>query len=110
MSNHLSAITGFESIEEIEAATGLGSNELVLLSREALLRFVERRLRGELSSIDLERIAEMLDANERLDLEEDYRESLAQALFRLSSPEINHPLNDETVDEIGRSLRKVPAA
>lgn len=72
--------------------SALATKELVHLSRNAVAKFISRFLAQSLTSNDLETIAETLDVNENLILEDDEREKIVDSLFLLSSTEINGPL------------------
>jgi hypothetical protein len=75
----------------------------IYLSRNALLKIIDRFLGEKLSAADLEAFAEALDGNESVRFEEQYRQALSDVLFQLSTPEINAPLTMASVTSI-RSL------
>lgn len=89
---------GIESAADVEIACHSGKK--VILTRDALVRFAERYLREEISAKDLEIIAEALDANDSVIIEEKHCQSVTDALFYLSSTDVNGPLTMARVGEV----------
>lgn len=67
-------------------------------------RALTRCRRGELSVDDLQRWAEIIEVHELIDYEPGQETSVADAVFWLSTPEINGALTDDRLAEIEESL------
>lgn len=78
--------------------------EEILLTKTALLALLDRFLASELSASELEAIAETLDANDSISFDDNHRQALVDAIFALSSSEINGPVTKERVLEVRDSI------
>ena len=88
----MKSFTGTESIAEIKAM--LASSREFLLTRNALMQFIDRYVRGELSAVQLEEIGDELEMVVEY---EDFETSddIAQVLFEVSTPLANGPITPE---------------
>ena len=78
-----------------------GSNEEILeLRRAHIVDACRRVLSGNLTTFDLSRWADTLEGREDLKYQEGKEKELATALFELSSPEINSPLNSQFLTDL----------
>jgi hypothetical protein len=76
------------------------------LSKDALVQFIERYLRDEMPAHDIETIAEAFDANDRVAIEEEHRQPIVNALFHLSSTDINGQLSAASAREVLATLTR----
>lgn len=100
-------IHGWESVDTIERML-YASEEIkeVYLSKRAVLALIDRFLGSSMSGADLEKIAEMLDANESLAMDDEDRTSITTAIFQMSSSEINGALTKERIESVKEDLLK----
>lgn len=89
-----SIISGKESFEELNRLLCEDSEgNDIELTKAAVVLFIDRFLGGEISGIELQRISEILEMNEKLVMEDDSDQVLiSTALFQISTPEINGDL------------------
>jgi len=79
---------------------------LVVLKKEDLLHVIDRFLRGELESAQLQEWAENLECREDIKLQEEDRERIDDVFFRIATPCINDPLTFEVVQKMRNELTK----
>jgi hypothetical protein len=98
------SISGEESASQIESYCTRAAADSIEFSKRALLVILDRFLVGQLSALELERIAEALDANDALVIPEPDRREVIDAVFVLSSSEINGSLDLSRVEAVKSSL------
>ena len=69
---------------------------------------LERVERGELTVDELQQWAGFLEMNELIEYEPKRESDIADALFRLATPEINEPITLESVQRVRRRLEVNP--
>ena len=98
------AITGRESADDLERICRMASIDSIGFTKQALLVFIDRFLAGELLAEELERIAEVLDVNDAIEVPAPERQAVIDAVFSLSSTEINGKLDMQRVEALRAEL------
>jgi len=93
-------ITGRESADDLERSCKLAPIDSIGFTKQALIVFIDRFLSGELSAAELERIAEVIDVNDSIEIPEHDRQAVINAVFSLSSTEINGKLDVQRVKAV----------
>jgi ribosomal protein L15 len=70
---------------------------LLVLKKDHLLSVIDRFLRGEIRSAQLQQWAEAFEVREDVGFDEREEEQIKDVFFRLATPEINEPLTHQTV-------------
>jgi hypothetical protein len=101
----MGSISGNESVSDIgQIIYQEGSASRFELRRAGVIRFIDRFLAGDLSAEQIVDIASMLEMNDRILLDEVDRSVVTEALFQLSSPEINGPVTESRAEEVRKKL------
>jgi hypothetical protein len=85
-------LSGNESrlqVAELRAQAAMRRQGSIVLTREALVRVLERHMSGELTADELTELADELEANDEIDYEPNAEAVIAEVLFELSAPAIN---------------------
>jgi len=83
----------------------LPESDAVVIRRQDVMNAIERFESGDATALELEEWAETVHTNEDIELDENDRSLVAQALFELSTPEL---FGDPA--DVARSLRRRLAA
>jgi hypothetical protein len=104
-------ITGNERPNELATlrrqSGGDPSNPHLLLTKQALARFLARYVAGELNSTDLVEVANQLEMRDEIDYESGAEAVIADVLFEVASPEINGDLARTRCGELVHRLTTV---
>jgi hypothetical protein len=79
-------------------------SELVVLSRAHVLRLLQRYLRGELESSDLETWADAVEARDDIGYEHDQDDALRAFVFETANPTLAEPISPGYADRWIRRL------
>ena len=79
-------------------------DRLLTLTPGHICRALERYLRGEVSEADVEAWADAVEGREDLEYLSPCEERISEALFQLSTPGINAPINRQTAERWQREL------
>ena len=95
----MATLTGNENATQIEALRSLRAQgavqEPLVLTRRALARMIERYGTGEITTAELVRLANSVEAVDGVDYEAGAEAEIAQVLFELAAPEINGEVSYE---------------
>lgn len=89
-----------EEARRIAATWGSSSDDMPVLTRSNIESVIRRYLSRELSSLDVEAWADLVEMRDDVDYEEENREWIIDALNVLSNPSINGPLTPDLAKEI----------
>lgn len=78
--------------------------EEIGLSGAALIQFIDRFLTGDLSVEQIVGIADLLEVNEAIEVDEADRLVVAEALFQLATPEVNGQITQRRAQDIRATL------
>jgi hypothetical protein len=81
------------------------SEPLAVLTRENVIKLLKSFLEGNISSKDIQIWADAVEMRDDIDYEEGFEQVIADQLYILSEPEINGPLNGDTVKNIIEELK-----
>jgi hypothetical protein len=84
----------------------LGSNQW-LLTKSALVHLLNRFIAGEVESADVFALTNALEMNESILYEPPFETAIADALFLLSTPEVNGVLTAKTASSLIEALTNV---
>jgi hypothetical protein len=99
----------FPLIQELEAFGWDWPEEpLVTLTREDVLRIIERFLGGEITAMELQEWAENIELREDVEFGEQGDQVVDDVFFRLATPFINVPLTAESVGCMKHELLTLP--
>ncbi|NBH08601.1 hypothetical protein [Amycolatopsis sp. SID8362] len=84
-----------EAVGELSRFAYDSDEEIVTLLPSHVVRILDRYLSGELTEGDIEGWAEALLGRDDIGLLMGFEESLKQALFELSTPDVNEPISRE---------------
>ena len=82
---------------------------LLILTKDHLVRVIDRFLSGEIDAVKLQAWAENLEVREDVAFDEVENELIDDAFFRLATPKINEPLTRRSVQEMKDRLAAKPA-
>jgi len=77
---------------------------LVTLTRDNIIRVLERYLREELEASQVEEWANAIEAREDIAFEAGYKEALQEAIYQLANPLLTESLTKESVRQIKKNL------
>ena len=86
-------IEGNERLGEILLALDNAAPSSILVTSSSLTNLLNRFLTGEITASDMEMLADRMEMNEAVVLDERQRPTLINCLFILSSPDINGELS-----------------
>lgn len=72
---------------------------LVTLQAEHIRRAMQRYLGGDITAAELEAWAEVVEGRDDIEYFEPHEDEISEALFRLSTPELNSPLSKEVAEK-----------
>jgi hypothetical protein len=72
---------------------------IVTLQAEHIRKAMERYLRGEIAAAELEAWADAVEGRDDIEYFEPHEDEISEALFRLSTPELNSPLSKEVAEK-----------
>lgn len=73
--------------------------ELESLTRQDVVRMLDRYLRGSVTGAEVEQWADAIEGRDDVGYEADVAERLRQAIFELANPDITHRLEPERASE-----------
>ncbi len=80
---------------------------LLIITKEDVLRVMDRFLSGEISAEQLQEWAENLELREDVEFHERERELVDPIFFRIATPEINEPLTPDSVRRMKSELTEI---
>ena len=91
-------LSGFESVEDIAKLRETAA--AAMLSRKALIEYLRRCKRGELSAPEVSAIASDLEFVDEVEYEHGAEKMIATALFEIASPEMHGVLTPEYCSDL----------
>jgi len=99
-------LTGTERAEEIHSLRQAKSGQELMVSRNAIIRVLERFAAGHITAKEVEDWADSLEAMDGVQYEDGHQDTIAEVLFQLGAPEINAPLDNEGAQKLISKLKQ----
>lgn len=78
--------------------------DLVVITREQILKTLNKFIEGQISELDLEEWSEAIECREDISFDKNHREVISEIIFELANPKIAGDLTKEKVKYLIKKL------